>query len=351
MRKVAYIELDTHSEILSNFQELMKDSWVYTTDYYVSEKIANLISFSENVILTNPEFIMGQLMKTKYDLIIIGTSHRYFSTFLEISKKFKTAIIVHNLNFSKSKSATLFNNVFKKDVVFRTKLLLEEGLLSSPNLHKNAKFQFFLDQELQKNSNLKNAHLLPVFALKNIEPYQQKNDEINVVIPGAVSQHRRDYEHVFSVLRNAKPQSNFQFIFLGKASGTKLEKLKKLQFDLSSNIKIQFFEEKIPSAEFSRFMEKADVLWCPIQKETEFFSVNEFYGSTKMTGNLGDAIQYGKPAIFPKNYPVYLPFLFSEEDDIFTQFQKLATKSFDFQTNYRKERVLAALENLLLEII
>lgn len=329
----------------------MKDSWIYSTDYFVSEEISHLISFTENVNISNPESIMGQLMTANYNLVIIGTSHRYFSTFLEISKKFKTAIIVHNLNFSKSKRSVLFQNIFKKDFVFRTKLLLKEGLLSSPDVYKKAKIQFFLDQELQKNANLKNAHFLPIFALKDAESYHQENNETIVVIPGAVSQHRRDYEHIFSVLKNAKTQSDFKFIFLGKASGSELEKLKNLQAELSSNRKIQYFEEKIPSAEFSQYMEKADVLWCPIQKETEFFSVKEFYGSTKMTGNLGDAIQFGKPTIFPKNYPTNLPFLFAEEDDVFSQFQKLKSKSFDFQTNYQRERVLANLENLLLEII
>jgi hypothetical protein len=45
-------------------------------------------------------------------------------------------------------------------------------------------------------------------------------------------------------------------------------------------------------------MQKADVLWCPIQQETEFFSHKEIYGTTKMTGNLGDAIKFGKWLFF-----------------------------------------------------
>jgi hypothetical protein len=45
-------------------------------------------------------------------------------------------------------------------------------------------------------------------------------------------------------------------------------------------------------------MQKADVLWCPIQQKTMFFSQEEIYGKTKMTGNLGDAIKFGKQAVF-----------------------------------------------------
>lgn len=348
MRKIAYIELDTHAEILSNFRELMEESEVFSVDYFVSEKIDKLISFKGNVVVCNRNLILKKLQKSQYDLVIIGTAHRYFSTFLKISKEFNASLIVHNLNFSKSKSGTLFNNVLKKDVAFRMKLLFKEGLLSSPELHEIVKNQLFLDQELSKNSERKNAHFLPVFAFKNFDS-SKKNDETIVVIPGAVSQHRRDYEHVFSVLKNAKTQQNFQFIFLGKASGSELEKLKNLKIELSSNIKITFFNEKISSLEFSDYMKKANVLWCPIQKETEFFSVKEFYGSTKMTGNLGDAIQYGKPAVFPRNYPIHLSFLFPEEENVFEQFQKL--KSTDFQSEFRKKDVLRDLEKTLLDLI
>jgi hypothetical protein len=61
-------------------------------------------------------------------------------------------------------------------------------------------------------------------------------------------------------------------------------------------------------------MQTAEVLWCPIQKETRFFGIPEIYGKTKMSGNIGDAIKYAKPAIFPKSYSASYSFIFKEKE-------------------------------------
>ena len=37
MKRIAYIELDTHAEIAANFMELMDDSEEFVVDYYFSE--------------------------------------------------------------------------------------------------------------------------------------------------------------------------------------------------------------------------------------------------------------------------------------------------------------------------
>jgi hypothetical protein len=55
------------------------------------------------------------------------------------------------------------------------------------------------------------------------------------------------------------------------------------------------------------------------------FQHKEIYGKTKMTGNLGDAIAYGKLAVFPKNYPSKLKFIIPEKENIFEQLKSLQT--------------------------
>ncbi|MGS0748880.1 hypothetical protein [Halpernia sp. GG3] len=62
--------------------------------------------------------------------------------------------------------------------------------------------------------------------------------------------------------------------------------------------------------EFDENMISVDFLWCPIQEKTHFFSQTEIYGITKMSGNIGDAIKYGKIAIFPKHYQTLKPFYY-----------------------------------------
>ena len=120
MKKIAYIEIDTHAEIAQDFMNIMSDSDAFSVDYYFSEKIKNQIKENDQTVyLSDSSMILDQLKVKKYDLIIIGTVHRYFNTFLAIVQKYNTSIIIHNLNFSQISKLNVFKNIFKDDVIFR----------------------------------------------------------------------------------------------------------------------------------------------------------------------------------------------------------------------------------------
>ena len=347
MKKIAYIELDTHAEIARNFSELMNDSKVFSVDYYFSEKISKQINIKlSNVYLTESSAILEQLKSKKYDLVIIGTVHRYFNIFNKISSDFNTSIIVHNLNFTTISWPQLFLNIFKKDFAYRLKLLLKESLFFEPNVFENARNLLVLDESLiNENKNLE-LKFLPVFHYVFKE--KKESEIFIIVIPGTVSQDRRDYLHLVKSIKSFNENHHFQFIFLGKATGKELSWLKELE----KNQSVKYFTEKVPQHIFDEWMQKADVLWCPIQKETEFFSQKEFYGKTKMSGNIGDAIKYGKMAVFPKYFPNSQAFIVSETDDVEKQFLAIKTqKNYNFQEKFNKEKVLENLENVLKALI
>ena len=152
MKKIAYIELDTHAEIALNFMELMNDSKVFSVDYYFSEKILRFFGFAqndklpENIKKATPENLIQQLSTDNYELIIIGTIHRYFNVFEKIAEKFNTSIICHNLNFVKVSNFDLLTSIFKEDFQYRLKLLLKEGLLSKSKVYEKAKNLLVLDR-------------------------------------------------------------------------------------------------------------------------------------------------------------------------------------------------------------
>ena len=341
MKKIAYIEIDTHAEIASDFKDLMEDSKEFSVDYYFSEKIASQISYNqENVFLSDPSMILEQLKAKKYDFVMIGTAHRYFDTFLKITRKYKSAIIVHNLNFSKTSPLDLIKSILRTDQLFRLKLLLKEGLLQSANVYKNAAKLFVLDEALSSQTYA----FLPLFYSK--EFVFNKNEKLTVVIPGGVSQKRRDYDHVLDCIQKSEKAKKIEFVFLGKAKGEELEKIKKV----SGNFSFKYFTERVSQENFEFWMKKADVLWCPIQEKTEFFSQKEIYGKTKMTGNLGDAIKFGKAAVFPENYPSDLAFIVPERKDVILQLNELTDFQFNFQKEFNKKRVLQKLEEKLLQV-
>ena len=375
MKKIAYIELDTHAEIALNFMELMNDSKVFSVDYYFSEKILRFFGYTqndklpENIKKATPENLIQQLSTDNYQLIIIGTVHRNFNVFEKIAEKFNTSIICHNLNFVKASNFNLLISIFKEDFKYRLKLLLKEGLLRKSYVYKKAKNLLVLDENLAKE----NYNNLPIFYTKFFE--KPDNETFTIVIPGAVSQKRRNYDKIIKELKNLElnfdnyefrrnetfvennlqekgssvgTTQNLEIIFLGKAQGNELEMLQNFEQNKPENISIKYFTEKVPQNIFNDYMQKANILWCPIQQETEFFSQKEIYGITKMSGNIGDAIKFGKLAIFPENYPSKYAFIISEkvslEDALFVK------KEIDF-SDFNKEKVLKQLEKTIFALL
>ncbi|WP_449399193.1 hypothetical protein [Chryseobacterium wanjuense] len=277
--------------------------------------------------------------------MIIGTLHRYFNTFRAITQKYNTAVIVHNLNFTHISGLKLIKNIFKADIIYRLKLWWKEDLFNASKTYQDAKNVLVLDEALSSGR----FKFLPIFYTQNFE--RSENQNFVVAIPGGVSQKRRDYDHIFNIIQNLKTDEKYEFIFLGRAKDHELKKLEKLALQLPPNVDVRYFPERVSQKDFDFWMRKADVLWCPIQPETEFFSQKEIYGKSKMTGNLGDAIKYGKLAVFPGNYPCQLDFIIPEQQDILKQFQELKNKGFDFQKKYNKNSVRENLEKVLNSLI
>ncbi|MGZ5212004.1 MAG: hypothetical protein ACXWB6_07025, partial [Kaistella sp.] len=195
-----------------------------------------------------------------------------------------------------------------------------------------------------------NLKFLPVFFLNEYEKPQKSI--LTIVIPGAVSQKRRDYLHVFNCLKNFKNKIQYHLVFLGKASGGELLWLKDFENKKPQNISLQYFTGKVPQPIFDEWMQKADILWCPIQHETEFFSNKECYGTTKMSGNVGDAIKFGKLAIFPENYPTTHPFIIPENKSIEEQiYSHQDAMEYDFHISFSKQKVLKSLEKMLAKLL
>jgi hypothetical protein len=342
LKKIAYIEIDTHAEIAQAFMEIMEGSSSFAVDYYFSEKIKSQLAHHDaQVFLSDSSMILDQLKEKSYDLIIIGTVHRYFNIFDVMAAKYHTAVIVHNMNFTGASQMGLIKSIFKKDRIYRLKLLGKEGLLRSPEVYRKAKHLLVLDEALSSGP----FRFLPIFYTKYVN--KPENKVLTIVIPGGVSQQRRDYNHVFEVIKNLKTEKPMIFIFLGKAKSKELEQLKELSQEMPQNIMLKYFSERVSPSVFGEWMQKADVLWCPIRQETEFFSQREVYGKTKMTGNLGDAIKFGKWAVFPESYQSKLDFIVPEQKEIISQFERLKEASYDFQKDYSKRTVQRKLEKIL----
>lgn len=367
-KAIAYIEIDTHAEIAGNFKKIISASEEFQVDYYFSAKILKQLDlkYSSNVFCVTAENIFSvlktQSLQKRYDCVIIGTVHRYFKTFLEITRSFPTGIIVHNRNFLLLSKRQLLANIFKTETIFRLKLLLKENLLKKDETYEAAKYHFFLE-EGKSNAAQKDVFLPLYYA--DVQKNAQYSSE-TIVIPGSVSQQRRDYRNVLSKLeswRDTFDQKNIQrsgsgaqsertVVFLGKASGAELKWLQDFEQEKRSAVKIIYFAEKVPENIFADWMQKATYLWCPLQKETEFFSNTEIYGESKISGIIGDAIRYQKIAFLPAFYKSTLPFIKADPGDLEGQLELY--KSFETEDHFQQYQLINAalkLSNVLKDLI
>lgn len=349
--------MDTHAEVARNFMDLMQDSTKFEVVYYFSDKILKQLNVKENsnIIKVTADTLNEKIADHNsnneiFELIIIGTAHRYFKQFLDISAVLKTVIIVHNLNFVKLNSIQLFQNIFKKDILFRLKLLLKEGLFQKNKLYQSTKRLLILDNFITNDDKFQ---YLPLISSLNFK--SKCTEDLSIVIPGSVSQARRDYKSVLIKIKNwskINTTSKLEIVFLGKAENPELQWLKDFETKNLKGVKIVYFKEKVPQNVFDSYMKNATYLWCPLQISTSFFSNEEVYGFTKVSGIIGDAIKYKKVAFLPKAYPSNLPFIKADTEDLESQISSFSNHNtqcvFD---EFSKEKVLGKLEKVLNDLV
>ncbi|MEC5395523.1 hypothetical protein [Bergeyella sp. RCAD1439] len=354
LKHIAYIELDTHAEIASRFMALAEGLDFCRVDYYFSEKIMGRLDAgglsSGQICVAEASALLEAMTGKSYDLVVIGTVHRYFRVFRRVADRYKTAVVVHNVNFSGLSRWQLLRAVMEGDWVYRLKLLFREGLMAAPSVYRLADYRLVLDNGLSGALATiwdGKSKVLPLFF--NAYGEGSREAELTVVVPGAVSQKRRDYAHILKTLETFT--TPIRVVFLGKCEGAELERVKAFERTKPLGVSLVYFTEKVPQDRFNEWMKRAHVLWCPLRIETSFFGCREVYGTTKMTGNLGDAIGFAKPVVFPKGYAGLLPFTEEESDRLEAQLRALAHRTeADFET-YSKANVSRAFERSLNEML
>ncbi len=344
-KKIAYIELETHVEIIESIFDLLQNSSYFEADFIISDKIRSSLSIEKGTLLTaTPKSLLKLLQQRHYDLVIIGTVQRHFNLFKEVCRKYKVAIIVHNLNFSRASWSILLKSIWQGQLKYKLKLILKEGLFQAASVYKKADHLLVLDKTFANSSYI----FLPVFFNK-VDSYPQETSILKIVIPGTVSQEKRNYTHVLRTIRTFK--NDVELVFLGKAEKKELQQIKLYEALLPRHIKFKYFEERISPHIFEQELLTADLLWCPIQKYTTSFGSTEIYGQTKISGSIGDAIKYGKYAIFPSFYRTELPFIIKEEYELESQMISLKSSPYDFKQEFsldkRKIKFIKILQTLI----
>jgi len=152
----------------------------------------------------------------------------------------------------------------------------------------------------------KEIYVFPNWPAKNT-PYHSINKKIRFIIPGTVSERRRNYEPVLRTFEDLFLKYNeiIELCLLGDPEGEYGEKIISICKEFKKNgYFISWFEEKVSSDIFERIYINSDVVIDPINLVYEFGYEREIYSVTKGTGVSSDCIRYNKLFIVPFGFEI-----------------------------------------------
>lgn len=362
MIKIAIIELETHAHLVEQWDSFFMESKIFDSHFFLSRKISNKVKLKNKTTIINN--INYELVK-EYDLIIINTFHRHFSDYSEVLKKKKCLILVHNVNFSYNFNKINFGNLFQEsfnNILYFLKIYNTERIGKERKLIKYSSYLAILSQSIEQNFQLKKnqVKLINLNYLKfNKIIFKEK---IKIVIPGNISKKRKDLKLIFIVLQKLNPVSELEFTFLGKPENQNIiNLLNKAKSSVNKKVTINFFTDYVSQIDFENEIKECHFLFCPILQKTSFYLIDEFYGKSKVSGNEGDCITYGKVGIFPSIYPNFNwhTINYSNESELVDFFNKLDEEKIEieydklkpFYKKYTMEKVYLNLKENLLSCI
>lgn len=307
-KRIAFIEMETHSALLEQWYLLVREMSSIDFHFFVSAKVYSKLTAIPSECLTVIPSVT-QINFSAYDAFVVNTLHRNFEEYKKLFAEKPVLCLVHNLNFSLFFKGINWTNIWqeKERLIYFLKLYLNEKVASKRKLILGAKYFGVISasalETIKKESVFSNkSWLISMNYCQNV--IFPSGETIQIVIPGNVSNKRKDIAMVFRMMTHLQPEHPLHFTFLGKPENeTILDQLEVLKTSCHPNITVTHYHQFIPWEEYTKVIEQAHLLLCPIKQETSFYWVDEVYGSTKVSGAEADCIFNGKIGIFPSTYP------------------------------------------------
>ncbi len=162
------------------------------------------------------------------------------------------------------------------------------------------------------------------------------HDKIRFVVPGVISNTRRDYFTIFDISQELLPKYNerIELYLLGAARGDYgCEVLNKFRALKEAGHPVFYHEgnEVISEIEFRSILEGSDVIISPLHLDFYAKGVHERYSQTKGSGSVSDAIRHAKPLFVPAGFEVSEEMktsvlTYANADDLKQKLEALITK-------------------------
>lgn len=125
-----------------------------------------------------------------------------------------------------------------------------------------------------------------------------------ILLLGDISNLRRDFREVISVLKQSKGTS-LKFDVVGKPIGQTGQKILK-SLSRHSNVT---YHGRLNERKLYSLIEEVDAFWLPMTKNLSYLYFQEIAGVSKISGVIHDAIRFDKPVLVNANYEVSSEFL------------------------------------------
>ena len=296
---IAIVELHYHEEFISTLYSLFKDSddvTIFTTLDVKNNLSSDIVDDALFVVCNgNKKDFIESIPVGDFDRVFVNTIQPsmvdlWFWKYYPASSQ--SVLTLHNLYAWRNKSFVPRLNMFRSfDSYFA-------GRYTDMVLSKFSVLNVVYEPMIRYAQDLfplhKVIHIPFALAQDNID--RSVHDDMVFVIPGTVSNTRRDYGPVIEAFdRLYEKHKHIQLVLLG-------ENRSNVSFD--SKPYVTCFNSRVPVDEYDSILRNADFVICPsVEKTWTVNTASEWYGKTK-SSNLSDAIKWRQPVIIPE----YIPF-------------------------------------------
>lgn len=297
--RIGIIETHYHSEFLHTIIQIFKkeDIVVYLTRNVYNElpEISKSAGFTFKQTNQSINDFVSTIPTEVFDYMFINTiqpSMADLPHWRHFKPKCKSILTLHNLNAWYNRKFCLRKNILHS---------LDSFIASNYSRRILKRFDYInvvysvMTDLAQKYFNNTHKIINIPFAYAHTGIKVDKKQTIDFVVPGIVSNKRRDYQTIINAFNNlSEHYNNIRLILLGK----------NVENFVFKNPNIVTFDKYISTVEYNEHLRHADFIVVPSVFFTHILNtVDEYYGFNK-SPNIHEAIKWRKPLIVPDYLPL-----------------------------------------------
>jgi hypothetical protein len=357
MKSICIIELDFHPECIYGLAAIFDKCPSYAnyivhfiTRHEIYDIIKDAVPLKKELLWTLCPNNMPHAHCVKNnldviqasDLIFINTISQSVHAYLPLKGK-PVVLRIHNINKFFNPAQHLIIPENWTDVIKLTKFLIKECLVQ--NYFKDLKkikdivttysfpepemLRYAIDNFPTLTPN--NTSILPlkIYVDSISKKRENTSTDVNFSVIGRLNPYFKDISliiKVLSKLSTEKLDRKVNFYFVG--CGNELKTMSKIKSYENKYLTFHFIEKRLSQKDYISHLKQMDCIICPMKHKFHVGSFVEYYGQTKITGNLSDIALSPMPMIMPSFYfttkePIPGVMMYENELDLLSWIKKL----------------------------